>query len=323
MYDESHYLLSTRVVTDDATVSADMSHAPAESDARQLVFDISGSTGNVYQVTLERNGDRVDTHCTCPDADNYAARYAVACKHCCFVICRVLRQSVQNADSMRTLPLRMWSRMAHRATLLTRHWHERSRRLAPGLVNETFLERYRSRMQKRKERSQPIPTVVGSKTPSEADESEQREQLAAFGVITAADFVAKQTERQKSSASSDADDRHDEADEDDSSDDETDCAVCFEPLCAKKERDSDKQLIRCGECGNCAHRLCIDEWVRIGKHEDCVYCRALLPYALWLQAARDTKTSKRARRQDSDDNATGGSGGGEQQYLNVAACDCE
>lgn len=54
-----------------------------------LLFDISGSTKNVYHVTIY--GDTGTIFCTCPDAKSWAVKHNCICKHCLFVLYRVLR----------------------------------------------------------------------------------------------------------------------------------------------------------------------------------------------------------------------------------------
>lgn len=53
------------------------------------IFKVSGSTGNVYTINFQNKG----FFCDCPDASSHAKRHNVDCKHVCFVIYRVLRQS--------------------------------------------------------------------------------------------------------------------------------------------------------------------------------------------------------------------------------------
>ena len=56
---------------------------------QDLAFHISGSTRNTYTVTIQKNSG--DIKCSCPDARSHAAHQKVVCKHCCFVLLRILR----------------------------------------------------------------------------------------------------------------------------------------------------------------------------------------------------------------------------------------
>jgi len=345
MLGESHYLLSvalqrSNVVSEAADVEDEQQRAQMTTKLR---FDVSGSTGNVYGVALSRHHNCVSTHCSCPDFENFAARFAVACKHCCFILCRVLRLDLLQQRSLRSLPLRHWSRMVRRASRLDRRPLEES-----SLTNRAFLKRYR-RAQKRKTASH------ASDNEGQQQSGFTEEQRAAFGICSVRDWQttakrrgATATSQTSSAALNEAqtannvikgdgqDHVHDQAgtayttedndvDESGKADDaETeDCAICFEALADRCDGD----LICCGQCGNCAHRACIDEWITIGKHEDCVYCRAFLPYAALVTASDRALSAKRRRRvvdlvsdsdneeDDGDDNNTAPDG---TVYLNVA-----
>jgi len=108
MQRESHFLLGAAV----------------DGSEGSLNFDVSGSTGNRYSVQLRLFGNQVQTHCTCPDFDSYAQRWAVACKHCCFVFCRALRMPMASLavgnSSLRTLPARHWQQLCDRTQALAR-----------------------------------------------------------------------------------------------------------------------------------------------------------------------------------------------------------
>ncbi len=54
-----------------------------------MIFHISGSTANVYKVTINWNNNSI--YCSCPDMKTWAASYHCVCKHCCFVIFRVMK----------------------------------------------------------------------------------------------------------------------------------------------------------------------------------------------------------------------------------------
>jgi hypothetical protein len=52
-----------------------------------LIFKICGSTKNIYTVRIQN----CVIECDCPDYMSGCARYGVICKHCCFVLYKVLR----------------------------------------------------------------------------------------------------------------------------------------------------------------------------------------------------------------------------------------
>lgn len=61
----------------------------ASTDPREYTLNISGSTSNVYTVSINRR--RKTIKCDCPDSKSWARRNRCVCKHCCFVLCKVLR----------------------------------------------------------------------------------------------------------------------------------------------------------------------------------------------------------------------------------------
>lgn len=62
-----------------------------ENDALQ--YRVTGSTGNLYTVKINIGVDNIldVLKCDCPDARMHAQRNGVLCKHCCYVLLKVLR----------------------------------------------------------------------------------------------------------------------------------------------------------------------------------------------------------------------------------------
>ena len=58
-------------------------------ETNRTVFQVSGSTANVYKVVIYFNNKTI--YCTCPDNTVHCKRVGCICKHCCFVLCKVLR----------------------------------------------------------------------------------------------------------------------------------------------------------------------------------------------------------------------------------------
>lgn len=53
------------------------------------------------------------------------------------------------------------------------------------------------------------------------------------------------------------------------------CGVCLERFA------EDDLVVRCGNCTQFVHRICIDEWLQhAGTSRQCVFCRAVLTYTL-------------------------------------------
>ena len=64
------------------------------TDEGNFLLKISGSTANVYNVLIDVNGRKI--YCTCPDMKSWAKYSKCICKHCCFVLIRVLKIFVDN-----------------------------------------------------------------------------------------------------------------------------------------------------------------------------------------------------------------------------------
>jgi len=52
-------------------------------------FKICGSTKNIYNIGIYIYSKTI--YCNCPDGKSYAKKNGVVCKHCCFVILKVLK----------------------------------------------------------------------------------------------------------------------------------------------------------------------------------------------------------------------------------------
>ena len=64
--------------------------------ANKLCFNICGTTGNIYKITINTNSKNIS--CNCPD--NIRCRQLKClCKHCCFVLIRVLKVYIVNSEN--------------------------------------------------------------------------------------------------------------------------------------------------------------------------------------------------------------------------------
>lgn len=63
--------------------------------ANKLCFNICGTTGNIYKITINTNYKNIS--CNCPD--NIRCRQLKClCKHCCFVLLKVLKVYIVNSE---------------------------------------------------------------------------------------------------------------------------------------------------------------------------------------------------------------------------------
>lgn len=60
-----------------------------ESNSK-YIFKLSGSTKNVYEIKL----DSKSIWCDCPDMKSYAHKKNIICKHCCFVLFKILKYNL-------------------------------------------------------------------------------------------------------------------------------------------------------------------------------------------------------------------------------------
>jgi hypothetical protein len=60
----------------------------------KLVYKISGSTNNIYNVQIYFNSRKI--YCNCPDSKKWARIHNVICKHCCFILLKVFKMSGQS-----------------------------------------------------------------------------------------------------------------------------------------------------------------------------------------------------------------------------------
>jgi len=58
-------------------------------------FTISGSTANIYTITIANN----KITCDCQDAKTHALKQSVICKHCCFVLVKVLKIPITDLET--------------------------------------------------------------------------------------------------------------------------------------------------------------------------------------------------------------------------------
>ncbi|AYV79138.1 MAG: hypothetical protein Faunusvirus3_18 [Faunusvirus sp.] len=83
IYNEEIYLVNTKF--------------EVTSVAKSWQFTIAGSTKNIYKVALDTDSKRIS--CDCPDSTSWARRTNSVCKHCCFVMYRVIKYFRYNVDT--------------------------------------------------------------------------------------------------------------------------------------------------------------------------------------------------------------------------------
>lgn len=56
-----------------------------------VIFKVAGSTSNVYSVRINKSFELNNIFCDCPDSKKWANIHGVVCKHCVFIIFKVLK----------------------------------------------------------------------------------------------------------------------------------------------------------------------------------------------------------------------------------------
>jgi hypothetical protein len=239
MRNERHFLLDVRASNSSG------------GDSKSLLT-VSGSTGNVYAITIDAASRQIC--CNCPDdernqraaADDDDQDGGIVCKHICFLIYRVFRSAFRPQFFIDNLARQFDAaditafqrRVAHlqRVSL--------DSTACATLTSPTYRKRYKSMLE-------PAPPSSPSADEKE-QEQEQDDPATEFGLVDVSKCEAK--------------------DLDDS------CGICCEALADTPRQD---QLVRCGECCKLTHKECITIWIQNSKSDTCVYCRAWLPYAAY------------------------------------------
>jgi|APSaa5957512622_1039677.scaffolds.fasta_scaffold33703_3 hypothetical protein len=68
----------------------------------QYIFDMSGSKQDIYTVTIfdDTTEYQGKITCNCPDMNSWAKRQHVVCKHCCFILFKVLKCFIKISDKV-------------------------------------------------------------------------------------------------------------------------------------------------------------------------------------------------------------------------------
>jgi hypothetical protein len=197
-----------------------------------LVFKICGSTKNIYTVELKNN----TITCDCPDYESGCVKYQVICKHCCFVLFKVLRLlddifQCLKRDGKIILMDQHINYLKHRFATLVMSAQLNSLR-GDVLVDQTMLSKYLEMKAKK--------NVIGPHSSIPEDSVEPHCYNNKF--IYSGDIDAAKEK----------------------------CDVC--PICFG-EFDLSTTMAVCPKCRNILHLDCAKKWINMGN-STCVYCRS-------------------------------------------------
>jgi hypothetical protein len=132
----------------------------AAIDERSYTLNISGSTANVYTVQINRRRNQI--RCDCPDGKGWARRNHCVCKHCCFVLCKVLRIY---PPTIGLCDLEFWKTLRFTADDMTRIDQAMQRLLQDGskYQSEELIHRFHQLQQQHESVSfEPEPSKLAS-----------------------------------------------------------------------------------------------------------------------------------------------------------------
>ena len=59
------------------------------NEHNKFIFEVCGTTKNIYKIQIYKFSKMI--YCNCPDSKSYAKQNGVVCKHCCFILLKVLK----------------------------------------------------------------------------------------------------------------------------------------------------------------------------------------------------------------------------------------
>lgn len=124
-------------------------------------IDISGSTKNIYSIFIYENTRKIK--CNCPDMKSWASYNRCVCKHCCFLLFRVLKLS-ELGDFFDILEFseELFPDIMIKLFILLNKLTNIDHNEAPEIINKEILEKYNKLMEK-KEEENPTKDKYGSK----------------------------------------------------------------------------------------------------------------------------------------------------------------
>lgn len=137
-------------ITNEPFYLLDLDH----NDKGNYVFNVSGSTANIYTTTLYP-GER-GVFCSCPDARSHAKKQGCVCKHVCFIMIRVLKISLQSFESeLLDNDLYMSNQLLQEVETKFQQLKEISQKTSEFVNQEFVNQEYAQKYQKIKEQKNP------------------------------------------------------------------------------------------------------------------------------------------------------------------------
>lgn len=220
-----------------------------------LSFGVSGSTGNIYRVEINRQTRRFT--CDCPDATTHAKNYGVECKHCLFVAHRALRSSLPNEHftrNKRYIPsnlLQTWVSKAEQLQSMLSTGDAASQQLktedGQEIVNLDLAQRYQALQQGK--------SITENKSSSTSSSTSSIPEELPPGVVLTCDFRGRGADEE--------------------------CPICFENI-IDLVKGGKRELVSCLVCTRAIHKDCCEQWISTAHNDTCVYCRSKLAYATYV-----------------------------------------
>ena len=108
-----------------------------EEQDDKLIFSLSGSTANIYKITLYQNSRKL--FCNCPDAKSWARKHNCLCKHICFILFKVFKYCI---DKDTTLLFNTLTLSLDEFNLIKDKYQELSLNLDNEYINQDYLDKF-------------------------------------------------------------------------------------------------------------------------------------------------------------------------------------
>ena len=105
-------------------------------DENKFIFDISGSTQNIYKVKLYLKSRSI--FCNCPDSKKWCKYYGVICKHCCFVLVKVLNFSEDDEF------FKKYILNDEHLSLIKNSFNKINKNVSNDFINLDYIKRYKT-----------------------------------------------------------------------------------------------------------------------------------------------------------------------------------
>ncbi len=129
-------------------------------------IDVSGSSKNIYSIYIYENTRKIK--CNCPDMKSWASYNRCVCKHCCFLLFRVLKlwelgDFFENLEFSEELFPEIMIKLFILLNKLNNINHDDDAPLLKEITNKDILDKYNKILEKKEEKKEEIDNKYNSK----------------------------------------------------------------------------------------------------------------------------------------------------------------